>query len=445
MLAAAVSSGCIAPPKVPETSAAQREQWAKVKTGPFAWGISTSSYQYEDPDVTPSDDFTTDWDIMVAQGGAPEKGNALYSWSDFEKDLTALKKIGVTHYRFSLEWARIEPSPGVYDEAAISRYVGMARKLKAAGIEPVVCLWHFTFPGWLYDTKKPGRSNWLHPLFAERWRAYVEKIVVAMGPGVCFYAPQNEPNGQITTAYIGDMWPPRQILNFGNYDKAIDASSAAFRDAAAIIREKNRRAIVMTVEALPWWKKGWFDPAGLFWNFMQRSNFDHLDRVYETADVIGFNYYYSQVAAPISMLLIGTHHGHNYTEMGWDIDPEGLYKQIAFVGERFGKPMMITENGIATAHDRQRIRYIDEHLAALERARADGYDVRGYFHWSLADNYEWHWGYKATFGLAHMNPETRDRELKPSAYHYRDIIRRARRHGAPQFVDRDLDLGAATR
>lgn len=110
VLAAAVSSGCIAPPKVPETSAAQREQWAKVKTGPFAWGISTSSYQYEDPDVTPSDDFTTDWDIMVAQGGAPEKGNALYSWSDFEKDLTALKKIGVTHYRFSLEWARIEPS-----------------------------------------------------------------------------------------------------------------------------------------------------------------------------------------------------------------------------------------------------------------------------------------------------------------------------------------------
>jgi beta-glucosidase len=423
LVAALALVGCISAPKAPHVTAAQRAEWAKVKTGKFAWGISTSSYQYENPDLKPSDEFSTDWDIFIKQGAAPPKGNALYTWSDFDKDLAALKRIGVTHYRFSLEWGRIEPHEGVYDEAVIRRYVGMTRKLKAAGIEPVVCLWHFTFPDWLYDPRHKGRSNWLHPHFQERWRAYVAKIVAAMGPGVRFYAPQNEPNGQITTAYVGGMWPPAQILNFGNYHRAIAASATAFRDAAAIIKRENPRAIVLTVEALPWWKHGLLDPGHVFWNFMQQNNFDHLDRVYDVCDVIGFNYYYTQVAGPISMLLIGTHHGPNYSMMGWDIDPEGLYDQIKLVGARYGKPMMITENGIATRKDEKRVAYLREHLAAIARAKAEGSDVRGYFHWSLADNYEWHYGYTATFGLSHMNPRTLDRVLKPSAYYYRDIIR----------------------
>jgi beta-glucosidase len=422
---ALVLTGCISAPKTPPTpTAAQRATWAKVKTGPFAWGISTSSYQYEDPDLKHSDEFSTDWDILVKRGAAPPKGNALYTWSDFDKDLAALKKIGVTHYRFSLEWARIEPHEGVYDEQVIRRYVGMARKLEAAGIEPVVCLWHFTFPDWLYDRKHPARSNWLHPDFQARWRAYVAKIVAAMGPGVRLYAPQNEPNGQITTAYVGGMWPPAETLNFRNYDRAIVASARAFRDAAAIIKRENPHALVISVEALPWWKRSPLPWIGtVFWNFMQQNNFDHLDRIYDVCDVIGFNYYYTQRAGPLSMLRISYRHGPNYSMMGWKIDANGLYQQIKLVGDRYGKPMMITENGVATKKDQKRIEYIQTHLAAIARAKAEGYDVRGYFHWSLADNYEWHYGYKATFGLSHMDPQTRDRVLKPSAYYYRDVIR----------------------
>lgn len=418
-------TGCISAPKLPPpVTPAQRAEWKKVKTGPFAWGISTSSYQYEDPDLKPSDEFSTDWDIFIKQGAAPPKGNALYTWSDFDKDLVALKKIGVTHYRFSIEWGRIEPHEGVYDEQVIRRYVGMARKLKAAGIEPVVCLWHFTFPDWLYDPKHKSQSNWLHPDFQARWRAYVAKMVAAMGPTVRFYAPQNEPNGQITTAYVGGMWPPAQILNFRNYHRAIVASAEAFRSAAAIIKQENPHALVLSVEALPWWNRSPLPWIGTeFWNFMQQNNFDHLDRVYDVCDVIGFNYYYTQMAGPLSMMLIGTRHGPNRTMMGWKIDPNGLYKQIKLVGDRYGKPMMITENGMATKKDYRRIQYIQEHLAAIARAKAEGYDVRGYFHWSLADNYEWHYGYTATFGLSHMDPKTLDRVLKPSAYYYRDIIR----------------------
>ncbi len=304
----------------------------------------------------------------------------------------------------------------------------MAKKLKAAGIEPVVCLWHFTFPSWLYDKKKPGKSNWLYPGVEDYWKQYVSVMVKALGPQVRFYAPQNEPNGQITTAYIGAMWPPRQTLNFGNYNKSIDISAKMFREAAVIIKQQDSDAIVMSVEALPWWKKAPLNLYGWFYNFMEHNNFDHLDRVYDVCDIIGFNYYYSQQASPISMLTIGSRHGHKFSMMGWNIDPRGLYNQIAAVGKRYGRPMMITENGLAShgqKDDWKRIDYIRDHVAAINKAKADGYDVRGYFYWSLADNYEWHYGYEATFGLAKMNPKTLDREMKPSGNFYRDLIRKA--------------------
>jgi beta-glucosidase len=391
----------------------------------FAWGISTSSYQYEDPAVVQGekDYFTTDWDIFIDEKKAPPKGNALYSWTHFDKDLEALKKIGVTHYRFSIEWARVEPQPGVFNEEAIRGYATMARKLKEAGIEPVVCLWHFTFPSWLYDKKNPGQSNWLHPLARSHWNKYVDHMVRATAPYTKFYAPQNEPNGQIITAYIVGVWPPGMDLAFGHYEKAIDASVDLFRDAASTVKQIKPSAKVLSVDALPWWKKGWLDPGGIIYNTMIHGNFDHLDRIYDVCDIIGFNYYYSQRAGPLSILADPYRRGHNFTMMGWRIDPNALYKQIRVVGDRYGKPMMITENGIATPNDSQRVWYVRNHIAAIGRAVRDGYDVRGYFAWSLADNYEWHYGYKALFGLAHMNPDTLDRVFKPSATKFAGIIR----------------------
>ncbi len=394
----------------------------------FAWGISTAAYQYEDPAVTPGekDYFLTDWDIFIEEGKAPEKGNALYSWTHFDKDLAALKKIGVTHYRFSVSWARCEPQPGVYNEAAIQRYAEMARKLKEAGIEPVVCLWHFTFPSWLADKKNPRKSNWLHPLARSHWNKFVDRMVTATAPHTNFYAPQNEPNGQITTAYLVGEWPPGMDLAFGTYWKAIDASVGMFRDAAKRIKEIKPSAKVVSVEALPWWEHPPLDPGRLIYNVMLHQNVDHLDRIYDVCDILGINYYYSETATVLGVLKVPHQHGNDFSSMGWRINPDGLYNEIQRVATRYGKPMMITENGIATEDDAKRITYLQNHLAAIGRAIRDGYDVRGYFAWSLADNYEWHYGYKAHFGLARMDPETYDRILKPSAGKFADFIRKNR-------------------
>ncbi|MEO6846658.1 MAG: family 1 glycosylhydrolase [Chthoniobacterales bacterium] len=393
----------------------------------FAWGVSTSSYQCEDPAVTPGspDYFETDWDVaLIKHGKAPPKGNALYGWSHPEKALKALTTIGVSHYRFSVEWARVEPRPGVYNEAVIARYALAAKALKAAGIEPIVCLWHFTFPSWLYDEKRPNLSNWLHPDARKRWQAFVKKIVTALAPHVQAYAPQNEPNGQLATAYLAAMWPPAKHLEFHTYKKALAECIAHFRDAAKIVKSIRKDALIVGVHALPWWKDGELDVAHVLYRELEKTDYAHMDGVADVCDLLGINYYYSQVVSPLSYFTIGTHRGPNYSVMGWRIDPDGLYQQIKFVANRYKRPMMITENGIATTHDTKRVRYMQDHLRVMKKAMDEGYDVRGYFVWSLADNYEWHYGYKACFGLSKLNPKTFERELRPSALLYRDIIKK---------------------
>lgn len=393
---------------------------------PFAWGISTSSYQFEDPAVRPGDAdfFETDWDTcLVKHGRAPARGNALSSWTHFEKDLAALKKIGVSHYRFGLEWARIEPQPGIYNEAAIERYVAMAQSLRTAGIEPIVCLWHFTFPAWLYHEKRPNHSNWLHPAARERWQAFLRKVVPRLVPHVRIFAPQNEPNGQLSTAYLAGLWPPGKHLEFHTYRKALAASVAHFCDAAKIVRGLRKDALILSIHALPWWEHGRTDLTNFMFRETMKNSYEHLDRVAGVCDLIGINYYYSLTATIAGFVSISTHRGPHYSMMGWRIDPEGLYQQIKYVGDRYKKPMMITENGIASPADSKRERYLRDHVAAMQRAMAEGEDVRGYFVWSLADNYEWHYGYKAKFGLCRMDPKTFERELKPSARLYREIIR----------------------
>ena len=423
--------GCAIHPLGPLDKAPKHQ--AKKLTGysGFAWGISTSSLQYEDKGVAPGNKeyFVRDWDLLVKDGKAPVVGNALYTWSDFDKDLSALKKIGVTHYRFSIEWARVEPQPGHYNEKAVQGYVRVCRKLREAGIEPVVTLWHFTFPAWLTDAKDSSKSNWLHPLARERWNLYVKKVVGATSPYVNYYAPENEPNGQVLTAYIIGLWPPCHTFDFKGYKAATIASADMFRDAAGIIKRQKPSAKVLSVEALPWWKHGPLDPGGLLYNTVMHSNFDHLDRVWDVCDIIGFNYYYSQVAGPVSFLSEGMRHGPNFTMMGWSIDPKALGKQIRYVGKRYDKPMMITENGIATQDEEKRHKYLQDHISQVRKTMDEGYDVRGYFVWSLGDNYEWHYGYVPKFGLCAMDPKTKERVLKPSALYYRDVIRSSQAAG----------------
>ena len=385
----------------------------------FWWGTSTASFQNEDRGLAPDDpmNFRTDWDVYAIEGGAPARGDkAVYSWSRFDLDLKALRRLGVTHFRFGVEWARVEPKQGVVNQAALARYAGMARQLRAAGIEPVVTLWHFTFPDWLYDSKDKGRSNFLHPDAPEAWRAHVTRVVRAMGSAVRIYVPQNEPNGALNLGYIAGHWPPGLLLRPIEYKRALRASAGMFRDAAGIIRRERPGSLVMGIYSMPDWKRSYlFDPTAMVYNIVQRQNYDHLDMVADTMDLIGVNYYYAQEASLRRFLSRG--HGEvssDYTQLGWEIDPTGLYNVLRRVNARYGKPVVISENGLGTQSEQKRIRYIREHIAQMRRAMTQGVDVRGYFPWTLVDNYEWKEGWHGQFGLFSFDRRTKERILEPT-------------------------------
>jgi len=424
-IAALLFSGCVMAPKPYKKPAVAAKP---VQTGKFWWGTSTASFQNEDCGVAPGSRnfYKTDWDIYAEEGHIPPRGNdATFSWTHFDKDLAALKKLGVNHYRFGIEWGRVEPKPGVFNETAIAGYVRMAKSLKAAGIEPIVTLWHFTFPDWLYDSKNKGKSDFLNPGVEQAWKGYVARMADALAPYVRIYVPQNEPNGDLYVGYFGGHWPPGLLATPWALKKANAVAVTMFRDAAAIVRRKRPDALIMGIYSIPNWRRNYFqDPTQFVYNMMMHQNWDHLDQVADTMDVIGVNYYYSQDASARRFII--RPHGElasNYTQNGWEIDPEGFYSTLTSVYKRYGKPIVVTENGIGTQSEQKKIRYFREHVNQMRRAMNDGVDIRGYLPWTLIDNYEWAEGYAANFGLTYLDKKNMRLVIQPSGEWFQKFVK----------------------
>jgi beta-glucosidase len=386
---------------------------------PFWWGVSTSSFQTEDA----SSAFKTDWDLFHEAGGLRHaRGSGTRSYTEVDRDIEALKYLGVTHYRFGIEWARVEPRRGEYDESAIEHYVGLAKKLRDAGITPVVCLWHFTFPSWLTALGHPDRHGWLHPDLMQSWENYVTKMVTRLGANVTIYAPQNEPNAYALGVALGGF-PPGGPSSFSLNQRIIDTEAQAFIAAAKIIRSIQPQAKIISVQNIMHWQWDFFDTFAFWYKHAQEYNVNHLDKIVDHVDYIGFNYYQREVASPLSALAQSSRRGKKVSDMGWWIDPDGLELEIAALARRYGKPLIITENGIADRTDIKRKGYLLRHLLAVRRARAAGHDVRGYFHWTLIDNFEWAHGYEPKFGLFEQTPDAKNLRPKESAELYRRLIR----------------------
>ena len=420
-------TGCISPtPKyTPPAGAVTLKPLPKE---PFWWGTSTAPFQNEDKGYAPGSKwyFKTDWDCFAEEGGAPPRGDdAVFSWSEFDKDLAALKKLGVNHFRFGVEWARIEPKKGQINEAALRQYAEMARKCREAGIEPLITLWHFTFPDWLYPKDK-SKANFLNPDVRTAWQAHVRRVVRATKENVRIYVPQNEPNGALQLGWIAAHWPPGLLVRPGSYKKAMRVSADMFRDAARIAREERPDALIMGIYSLPYWKKAkYLDPTRSVYNLMMHQNRDQLDMVADTCDLIGVNYYYSQQASAVRFLFRPSgEHNSGYTQLGWEISPTGLYHVLVDIYGRYGKPIIVSENGIGTQSGQKSIRYFREHIAQMRRAMNDGVKVQGYFPWTLVDNYEWTegWGH-AQFGLFAFDKKTHNRIPTPSAFWYANFIK----------------------
>lgn len=383
----------------------------------FFWGAATAAHQIEG--------FNTnnDWWRAEQEGLLRHRSEgACNSWLDWRQDIELLKSMGLNAYRLSIEWARIEPEPGRFDTEALNQYRQQLEALRAAGIEPMVTLHHFTSPTWLAD-----QGGWESSAVVERFERYTTQVSDRLGDLVTWWITINEPSILGFKSYIEGSWPPHQPYHLRGYVRLMRHARGAHARARRILKAQRPQAMVSMAFAI--WPlqpvRAWspIDQAMAVvgdWLWQGRI----LRRSLPWLDWIGVNYY--------SRTFVGwpwpSSNGHGSgarTDFGWEIYPEGLRHVLGRLG-RYGKPVIVTENGIADADDNQRAGYIVAHVRQMHLAIEDGVDLRGYLHWTLLDNFEWAEGFEQRFGLA-----TRDRQLRPSARVYEMI---ARANGVPDDV-----------
>ncbi len=393
----------------------------------FLWGAATSSYQVE------GNNTNADWWPWEKKCGHTPSGDACRHYEFYEADFDIAKSLNHNAHRLSIEWSRIEPVEGEFDQQAIDHYVAVIKALKARGIEPIVTLHHFTNPIWLAN-----RGGWEDPKVVDYFVRYVKVVVKALKKDVRYWNTINEPTILTSHAYLFGWWPPQK--------KSLWALRSSFNNMARAHVEAYR--LIKMVYANADMNSPMVGIAHHMQDFMpcrdtalnryavelryRWLNFEFLDRIVgqDAVDFIGFNYYSRQLVDVRGVMpwnLLGdvcqsSHHPVKKNSLGWDIYPQGIYNVLMRL-KKFNRPIMITENGICTEDDEVRKEFIQDHLRMIHKAIADGADVRGYLHWSLLDNFEWDKGFVPRFGLVHVNYATQERTIKPSAEFYAQICK----------------------
>jgi beta-glucosidase len=381
----------------------------------FMWGTGASSTQCEG--AAPA----SDWWRWERDGRAPRSGDGNGFAQRYAEDFSLLAELGLDHHRLSIEWARVAPAAGEHDDAAISHYRDVLSAAADAGVAPWVCLHHFTLPHWF-----SAGGGFLGPEWEEAWTRHVEFVAETFGDLVAGWQPVNEFNYYSHAAYGGWGWPPGRDdpVERAAADEAIQLANAI---AAARLRQTGRPVASIfgmspavaqdddpaSAAAVEAYHDGlWAPGLGLYRDGVLRiPGRAPLERpeLAEAFDLIGFSYYAT----------IGFRAGRPARQppdaprspLGYSISAEGL----ALVLDRLhaelpGRPLLVAEYGIGTDDDEERAEYLRRGVGIVHDALDRGIDVRGFFHWTAVDNYEWLHGYDVRFGVIDA-----DREVKPSA------------------------------
>lgn len=405
----------------------------------FIWGAATASHQNEGNNS--NNDF---WEWEKIPGhviDSTNSGQAVNWWQMqyFAQDIATMSSLHLNTLRLSLEWSRIEPKPNVWDEMSIAHYQAMLQELQQRGIRPMITLHHFTNPIWITE-----QGGWTNPKTVEYFLGYVEKVVLALQTFCTLWCTINEPNVYATMCYVLGKWPPghhslcemvKVMRNFVSahaqayhlIHKIQPQAEVGLAQHFAGISAKNPRSILSRLVAkqrsqLLNWSflsavlQGKMRFPCCFWPYtnLQFAN---------TNDYIGVNYY-GRHLLKFSLLSPGTLFGksvHADPKSAWpqpwedrEISPESLFEFLLQL-RQYNKPIYITENGMADSDDSIRPAFILTHLVAIHRAIQQGADVRGFYYWTLVDNYEWTEGWTTRFGLVALNPQTQERTLRLSA------------------------------
>lgn len=396
----------------------------------FLWGSATASHQVE------GNNRWNDWWEYEQGGRLPHRsGSACDQFNRFADDFTLAQSLGQNAHRLSIEWSRIEPEPGAWNDAALAHYATVLDTLRERGIEPMVTLHHFTNPAWFLR-----RGGWLQPDAVAQFSRYVTQVTQRLGDRSRYWLTINEPTVYIKQAFVSGRWPPCTKGDWGAAYKALQNLCRAHTAAYDILHAHRADAQVGFAHSAPYIEaqnpRNPLDRLAAWTRdqLLNRHCFRLLGRPPRRAlDFVGLNYYTRQLIRSRwrgTALLLGEESGaadaaphRSFNSLGWEIHAPGLTAVLRQFSD-YGLPVVVTENGIATDDEDQRSRFLIAHVEALAMAVRDGIDVRGYFYWSLIDNFEWAEGYAPHFGLAAVDRTTQQRTLRPAAAQLAAICRR---------------------
>lgn len=401
----------------------------------FLWGAATSAHQVEGGT---KNDWTA-WEKKNANRLASEakskwahwqqqkfpemfdpqnyiSGRACDHYSRFEEDLDIAQSLGHNAHRFSIEWSRIEPQEGKFDEKEIEHYRKVLKAIRVRGMEPFVTLWHWTLPVWL--SKKGGALNKEFPIYFEK---YTQRIIEELRGEVHFWITLNEPTSVTGASYGNGVWPPQKknpLLALKVFKNLSKAHVLAYQK----IHEISKSAHVGFVNILnyiePNDKKSVLDKLSVkIGNYFSNKKFFNLTVGYN--DFLAFDYYFHH---RIKFPCFRKNENKELTDLGWEIYPEGIYHILKDL-KKYNLPIYLTENGIADVEDAKRKKFIKDHLCWIHKAIQENVDVHGYLYWSLLDNFEWDKGFWPRFGLVEVDYKTMERKVRPSAWEYAKICK----------------------
>ena len=400
----------------------------------FLWGTATAAHQVE------GGNSSSDWWEWELRAGTPCKepsGDALDHYNRYPADVAMLAGLGFNTYRFSVEWARIEPSEGVFDDRQLDHYRDMVTAVRESKLIPMVTLNHFTLPAWV-----AAQGGWLSDRTPALFERYVRRVVEAIGD-VDWYCTINEPGVVAFGGYLGALGFPPGTRGLRNWRRAIDGLIRGHRLARAAVKELRPGARVGQTQSMQDWESNAGGRPAM--TYARRMGEDVYLEASKEDDFVGVQTYsgvrldlrrpmgwITRAAlsiGPVEDLLVSRmiagrgeapmvdpRNGIRRTQMGYEYRPEAVAATVRRVAEVLpGMPIVVTEHGVATADDAERIEFIARGLAALHETIEDGIPLRGYIHWSAFDNFEWASGYDMKFGLIGVDRATQVRTPKGSA------------------------------
>lgn len=365
--------------------------------------------------------YLGNWDSVKAEASDPNNyvsGRAADHFHLYKKDFDYLEKMHMNAFRFSIEWSRIEPCQGEWDLEAINYYRDYINELRSRNIEPILTLFHFTLPVWFADM-----GGFEYRANVKYFVRFAKKIVQEIGANVKYIITVNEPEAYVFQGYYNKNWPPA-IRSFYKSWKVVGNLAHAHNCVERELHAINKGyKLSIAKNSIFFSRKGSFGKS-LYAFILQYFQDDYfIKKVIHNCDFLGVNYYFS------SKIYGHLVHEPNkkVNDLGWDMQPAEIQFVLERLFRKYKVPIIITENGLADAGDKNRKWWITQTLTAMQKAIENGVKLDGYVHWSLIDNFEWAFGKWPRFGLVEVDYETGERTMRQSAVWFGEIIKKVRR------------------